>query len=281
MDINEKIKKLKEFLHSRPEVSMAFIFGSYAKGRMTEDSDFDIAVYFKTEGELEIEKRDKEYSGESEIRGMSYSILGTDNVDFVVLNRAPANIAEEAIFGIPLVIKDDGLWLEFMLATTGRAEDFRSFVRDYDKIYWRSQSLTAKDAHSLFRRLEFLNSETDVIKKFSNLSWREYQSDDTKRRVVERAVENIMNAVIDISKIIFASQKKPAPQSYREAVENASLLLNVSEDEVKKLSSWTSLRNILAHEYLDLRWKDISGFLKDINVLEIFLRAAKNFADGS
>ncbi len=52
-------------------------------------------------------------------------------VDFIVLNRAPATIAKNAIRGVPVLIKDRGLYLEFMLRVTAIAEDFRGFVEDY------------------------------------------------------------------------------------------------------------------------------------------------------
>ena len=280
MITKEKIKKLEDFFNSRVDIVMAFIFGSYAKGRTTTDSDIDLAIYFKTDaGTVEVEEREKEYPQKDEVYGSCVDILGTDKIDLVILNRAPANIAEEALSGIPLTVKDRHLWLEFMLVVTGRAEDFRSFVRDYDKIYWRSQSLTPQDAYSLARRLEFLNSELDLIKEYEGLSWREYQNNDIKRRVVERSIENVMNAVIDISKIILASQKRPAPQGYKQIIESASLFLKMPEEEVRHISSWASLRNILAHEYLDIRWKDIYAFLSNLNVVRTFLNAAKNFTN--
>jgi len=280
MITKEKIKKLEDFFNSRVDIVMAFIFGSYAKGRTTTDSDIDLAIYFKTDaGTVEVEEREKEYPQKDEVYGSCVDILGTDKIDLVILNRAPANIAEEALSGIPLTVKDRHLWLEFMLVVTGRAEDFRSFVRDYDKIYWRSQSLTPQDAYSLARRLEFLNSELDLIKEYEGLSWREYQNNDIKRRVVERSIENVMNAVIDISKIILASQKRPAPQGYKQIIESASLFLKMPEEEVRHISSWASLRNILAHEYLDIRWKDIYAFLSNLNVVRTFLNAARNFTN--
>jgi predicted nucleotidyltransferase len=43
----KKIRQLKEYFPRKPEVSMAFLFGSYVKGRAFYDSDVDIAVYFK------------------------------------------------------------------------------------------------------------------------------------------------------------------------------------------------------------------------------------------
>ena len=100
-----------------------------------------------------------------------------------------------------------------------------------------------------------------VLPEFAGLDWVTYQNDGHKRRDVERWIENIMNAVIDGSKIILASEKRAIPQAYRGIVIAACFLLGFSEEESARLSSWVALRNILAHEYLDYRWKDVSDFL--------------------
>ena len=42
----EKIEQLKDFFSKKPEVMMAFVFGSYAKGINIQESDFDVAIYF-------------------------------------------------------------------------------------------------------------------------------------------------------------------------------------------------------------------------------------------
>ena len=46
MSKKELIKKLKQYLRNKPEVILAFLFGSAAKGRGYSKSDVDIAFYF-------------------------------------------------------------------------------------------------------------------------------------------------------------------------------------------------------------------------------------------
>lgn len=76
-------------------------------------------------------------------------ILKTDNVDLIVLNRAPASIAASAIQGAPLVIKNYDLWLDFMLIITREAEDYRRFVNEYYTISQRSASISPQDEENL------------------------------------------------------------------------------------------------------------------------------------
>lgn len=92
---------------------------------------------------MEWEETDKRYQEEDKIWDDLVDICKTDNVDFVVLNRTPANIAVSAIHGIPLVIKDRCIFIDFVLRVARQAEDYRNFVDDYYTIMQRSASLKA------------------------------------------------------------------------------------------------------------------------------------------
>jgi predicted nucleotidyltransferase len=120
---------------------MAFLFGFHAKGQVLFDSDVDIAVYFKPEERrLEWEEK-KEYAGVTEIWAETEKILG-ENVDIMVLNKAPSLIAFDALrTGIPLVIKDGMLYLRFLLFISSAAMDYKEFIEDYWQIEQRSTSL--------------------------------------------------------------------------------------------------------------------------------------------
>lgn len=277
----DKIEKLRRYFEKREDVAMAFLFGSQMEGRIHSGSDWDLAVYFNPlrNGRIEWEEHGHEYP-ERETREEISDILKVDNVDLIVLNRVPAVVADTAIRGLPLVIKDHNLWLEFMLRVTGAAEDFREFARDYSKIYQRSLSLTRQDAYSLDRRLMFIDDEWGVFIDYINLTWQEYQSDRARQRIVERSIEKLMNAVIDISKMVLASEKRPIPESSREVVLQTGLIKPFSTELTEKLSKWVGLRNILAHEYLDYRWKEISEFLREAPaVFPPFKDAARKFLD--
>jgi predicted nucleotidyltransferase len=127
------IALLKPYFQQRGDVLMAFLFGSWASGRSCEESDVDIAVYFRPhEGRLEIENPDARYEEEPALWRLVEETLGKE-VDLLVLNRAAPAIAESAISGEPIVIKDRGIYLDFMLRVTAEAEDFRVTAADY----WR------------------------------------------------------------------------------------------------------------------------------------------------
>jgi len=134
MDGPELIEILKGYFQGRDDVLMAFLFGSYAKATSHRGSDVDIAVYFRPRsGFLEWEDFDIKYDAEDEI-WLDIERLLKQNVDLVVLNRARCSVASSAINGRPIIIKDRGLYLDFMLRVTAETEDYREMVEDYWRI---------------------------------------------------------------------------------------------------------------------------------------------------
>jgi predicted nucleotidyltransferase len=121
-------EKLKEYFGSRKEVAFAFLYGSQAKGTPTKRSDVDVAVYFypRERHPIEIEE-EVFYPAESEIWGDLERLLGKE-VELLVLNRVPAMVAVSAIRGVPLLIRDWNLYLDFLEIATDIAEDFAEFI---------------------------------------------------------------------------------------------------------------------------------------------------------
>ena len=120
-----------------------------------------------------------------------------------------------------------------------------------------------EDRERLIKLLDYLESEVDDYPMFSNLTWEIYQKDKVTRRNVERWIESIVMSSIDIAKILLASEDKPIPDSYKEILYHMGLIGDFNEEFGKKLSKWAGLRNIVVHEYLDIRWKNIRGFIKE------------------
>ena len=182
----------------------------------------------------------------------------------VVLNRAPAALASSVVEeGEPIIIKDERLYRRFWLAVSAAAEDFRDFVTDFWHIKEHSQSLSSVDKERLMRTVDFLEAELGDGVSFKNLTRKTYETDAALRRNVERWAENIVNASIDIAKIILASEKKRLPQTYREILEELAQLENFDEGNAQVLAKFSKLRNILAHEYLDIRFNHIRDFIHE------------------
>jgi uncharacterized protein YutE (UPF0331/DUF86 family)/predicted nucleotidyltransferase len=258
-----KLKKLKEYFSKNADISMVFIFGSYARDRQISESDFDIAIYFFPEGRAIEWEETKNYDGEDKIWRDVEKIVGI-KTDFVILNRASSVLASSIVReGIPLIIKDRSLYLRFLLIISSAAEHFREFVHEFWAIKQRSLSISEDDKIRLIRIVDFLETEIRDFSGFNTITLQDYESNTALRRNVERWVENIVNSSIDIAKIVLASEKKRIPQTYREILWEMSLLSDFPQETAESLAKFAKLRNILAHEYLDIRFNQIRQFIDE------------------
>lgn len=256
-------KDLAAYFTRRPDVAMAFLFGSRGRksGGTHAHSDWDIGIYFTPRSpELEFENSEGAYPEEDRVWADLTEILHTDDIDLVVLNRAPASIAATALSGAPLVIKDRGLWVRFMLVITRMAEEYRASAREYHEIVRRSRSLAPQDRERLERLADFLEEQAGLYPVYRGFTQNEYEDDPRKRNEIERWLENIVNAVIDAGKVMLGSEKRLIPATYREIARRGAHRAGVSNDFAARFDGWVRLRNVLAHEYLDIKWKRIAEF---------------------
>lgn len=272
---------MKEYFFSQPSVEMAFIFGSRVKGNITFESDFDIAVYFKPKSGRTEWEDEVFFKEENEIWNDVEKIVQCQ-VDFIVLNRAPALLALSIIKnGQPIVIKNRFRYLDFMLRISSAAIDFREFVRDFRAIKARSSSLNLEDKDRLIKLTDFLETELADYEEYKDLDFKTYEGDKEKRRSVERWIENIINASIDIAKVILASQEKQLPDTYIDILKTLASLPGFEESTAEKMASFVKLRNIIAHEYLDLRFAQIQDFLKEAkNIYSYLVNYTDEFLKG-
>lgn len=269
-------KKLSEYFASRKDVAFAYLFGSSASGRATVESDVDIAVYLldthatrrgtdPTRGQghrlPDIEETDVHFASEDEIWADVERICESQ-VDLVVFNRATATVAAAAMLTGTLVHSaDEALRTTFFLTITNLAQDEREFSDDFVRVKERSRSLSEIDRSRLVRIIDFLKDELEDAAQFDEMDMERYSTDRDFRRSVERWVENLVNASIDAAKIVLASERRPVPHTYRETVEMLATVEGFGEHEglARRLASNTRVRNMLAHEYLDLRYTRVNA----------------------
>jgi len=275
---NNKIEALTEYFQKESSVVLAFLFGSRAKGRKGEVSDWDIAVYFKPEEYMEIET-EKPYPDENKIWSDLIDILETDDVDFVVLNRARPSLVYNVLrIGTSLIIRDRRLYLELLCKVSYEAVDWWDFVADFWKISEKAESLPPEERARVLEYLRFLENEFNEIEQIKKFTWQDYIQDSFKRKVIERWVENLVMSALDIVKVILASKKTEIPQTYKDTLKIfGTLYIDFSFGE--EFSEFASLRNILVHEYLDIKWKRIRNFIDRAERLyPVFIEKIKEMA---
>lgn len=127
----------------------------------------------------------------------------------------------------------------------------------------RVLTLKPEQIEGILRRLEFLRVESGDITSFTSMTQAEYAEDRNRRRNLERLAENIANSVVDITKIVLESSNLPAPSTYREIVLCLPALGVLDETLTQRLANMVRLRNIVAHEYLDIRWASLRRFIDE------------------
>ena len=112
------------------------------------------------------------------------------------------------------------------------------------------------------RRLSFLQVELSDLHGFSGLTFEQYQTDRHTRREVERLVENLANACLDIAKIILAGENLEIPSTYSLVFVRLSEAGIIPPTLARDLAALARTRNVLAHQYLDIKWEQLRHFLQ-------------------
>lgn len=261
-------------------IAFSFLFGSAVSGRLRKDSDLDVAVYGFSGRHLEIET-DRELVEEAKIQLALEKATGR-NVDLLVLNRAAAVVCASAVVtGLPLFIRDESIYSRYLLAVTNVAIDFRETEREWRAIRARSASLSSQDRSRLQRILAFMEDELKDEREFAETTLAEYQRDRSLRRNLDRWVEVLINGTIDIAKIVQASEDIPIPQTYAQILDllpSVTGFGTVSED----LRNLAPLRNVMAHEYLDIRFTRIRRFIEaDTQTIREVVAATRRWMDSA
>lgn len=243
-----------------PHLLFGFLFGSAVAGRLRSDSDLDVAVYQASDGYLEIEAaRDLEREADIQV---ALERATQRNVDLLLLNRAPASVCAAALLsGRPVLMRDRAFYTRYFLAVTAVASDFLETEREYRAVRDRSRSLSAIDRSRLERILDFIGTELRDRDRFRNVTLDRYQGDRDLRRNLDRWVEMLINAAIDIGKIVLASERRDVPYTYGQILAELEAVERFS-DLAGRLRPLAALRNVLAHEYLELRFGRVERFVE-------------------
>lgn len=125
-DVNEEtLRKATEVLAARPEVVLAYLFGSHARGRPTPISDIDFAVLLS--GNV---PRGSYLDAQIALTQALTPIFRSDEVQAVILNAAPPLLAYKVLVeGRLLVCRDQVARVRFQVRATQRYFDTQPMRR--------------------------------------------------------------------------------------------------------------------------------------------------------
>jgi uncharacterized protein YutE (UPF0331/DUF86 family) len=108
--------------------------------------------------------------------------------------------------------------------------------------------------------LQFIAGEMKEFEQdYSSKTWKDYEEDSKLQKLIDRTIENILTALIEICGTILAQEDIPV-ESYAQVLKECGRLLGFSEEEQEKLAKLAIQRNRLAHRYLNLRWEAVKMF---------------------
>ena len=93
-DIHERFGPLVDFFMEESNIIFAYLFGGLAKGHFGPLSDIDLALYLKNEKKMDY----------LDTFGKIGEILGTGEIDLVILNKAPLSLAGRVLQGRKVLV---------------------------------------------------------------------------------------------------------------------------------------------------------------------------------
>jgi uncharacterized protein YutE (UPF0331/DUF86 family) len=111
--------------------------------------------------------------------------------------------------------------------------------------------------------LDYLEKELPYLAEYEReVDWKVYQTQRSKRLEIERWVESLINATLDICKMLLAVGGEEVPETSREILFKIGSFVFDMEVKAEAFSELAKIRNTLAHRYLDMKWGDIQRFLQ-------------------
>lgn len=117
------LKTLSDCLSKKEDIQLAFIFGSYVSGHISDESDVDIAVFFKTPPDTITINR---------LRG-DISDAVKKEIDIVVLNESSPIIRMQVLKnGVIAVNRDRSIYNDFFVKTTKEYDDLKRIRKEME-----------------------------------------------------------------------------------------------------------------------------------------------------
>lgn len=125
------------------------------------------------------------------------------------------------------------------------------------------------------RIVESIQFVSEEIKEFNteyaDRGWKEYNEDKKLQKLIDRTVENILTALIEICGTVL-TEEGIAVESYSDILEKCSKFFGFSKEQQENLAKLAIQRNRLAHRYLNFRWHAVKMFADQRNMVSTLLK---------
>jgi len=116
--------------------------------------------------------------------------------------------------------------------------------------------------------LQFISQEmVEFETEYGDKTWQEYQEDKKTQKLMERTIENILTALIEISGSIL-TQEGILVENYADALKKCAKLFNLTAQEQQSIEKLDNIRNRLVHRYLNLKWQAINMYKTNRHLIQ-------------
>jgi len=120
----------------------------------------------------------------------------------------------------------------------------------------------------IMESLAYITREMDEFESDYQLkTWQEYASDTKLQKLIDRTIENILIAVIEVSGVIL-TEKNISADSYSDVMQKVGDCFGFNKEERESLAKFAIQRNRLAHRYLNFRWQVVKFYMENRDVLK-------------
>ena len=119
----------------------------------------------------------------------------------------------------------------------------------------------------IMETIAFITKEMEEFESdYSLKTWQEYQSDIKLQKLIDRTIENILTAFIEVCGTVLTEENILA-ESYTDVMQKAGSLFGFSEEVIETLAKLAIKRNRLAHRYLNFRWQVVKFYTNNRDIL--------------
>jgi uncharacterized protein YutE (UPF0331/DUF86 family)/predicted nucleotidyltransferase len=274
-----RIDQAVEYLRSRPEVEIAYLFGSQVSQRTTPLSDVDIAVYLREDG-LTILR--------SLLAGLSQH-LDHQEVDLISLADAPPAFAHQVIArGRLIFCRDPQRRVAYEAQVTAQLLDFAP-LKAHQHAYLKRRTREGRmgeqtkdwiDRQAVLDRIGHINKMLGYLKRHRGRSAEEFLADEETGYAAVYELQTALEAVADIGNHVIAAVGLGTPQTREEIMRILGRADIVPPDLAERLGLALKMRNILVHGYLDVIGNRVYQTIQeDLRDLEAFCQAILEYIE--
>ena len=110
--------------------------------------------------------------------------------------------------------------------------------------------------------LQFIATEMkEFEEEYIYKTWKDYQNDNKLQKLIDRTIENILTALIEVCGTILTQKNIPV-KNYSQVLKECGKLFGLCVEDQDKLAKLAIQRNRFAHRYLNFRWQAVKTFIE-------------------